>query len=593
MTNLLNTLHWQQPLWLALALLPLLLRAWRRRQARDPRLARFADAHLLPYLLIGRPAAAHGIVFAIACILATVAAAGPYWSKVTKPAETRGADIAVIVDISPSMNVADLAPTRLERVKRELRDFVALLHGDRLGLVAFSGNAYPVLPLTTDRDAFLQFVDLLDPGLTEKPGSNLARAVEVASRMLDDSPRGSRAVLLVSDGEFHDAEAASVAARLRAQDIPLYTVGAATESGGPVPDARGHFMQDNGEVVISRLDRARLTQLARDSGGRYVDLRKDGGEWREIITALRARTHEVTHVSAANNAQAVPLYPWLLAISLALFIWAGARRPEALALLLLPMLIAPPPADAAPWTERDAYQALQAHDYREAERLYAQVHTYSGAVGAGTAAYHLQQWDTALAHFERALRNAENDKEKAQTLYNAGNALARLERFADASARYQAALRLVPNFSKAALNLNLVNEFLDARRGLRQREDNESLPAGSKTRSDARDSAAIGRGNDATLPSSAPPDAQRNTQQQVQSAHAAERSDRVTGQTKTAARATAELQQTLSLWRNANARGGGSMELEALRDNSAQFLRWRFREDDFGPHVRMVEDKPW
>ena len=591
--DLLNTLHWQQPLWLLLALLPWLLRAWQRRQARDPRLARFADPHLLPRLLIGRPAAAHGMLFTIAWTCAAFAAAGPYWSKVITPAETRGADIAVIVDISPSMNVADLAPTRLERVKHELRDFLALLGGDRLGLVVFSGNAYPVLPLTEDRDAFLQFVDLLDPGLTEKPGSHLARAVEVAARMLEDSPRGSRAVLLVSDGEFHDMEATSAAAQLRAQDIPLYTVGAGTENGGPVPDARGHFLRDGNEVVISHLDRPRLTQLARDTGGRYVDLREDDAEWRELVNALRARTREATHVSAANNAEAVPLYPWLLAISLALFLWAGARRREALALLLLPLLIAPPPADAAPWTERAAYEALQASDYREAERLYAQVHTYVGAVGAGTAAYRLQEWDAALAYFERAVRSADDDDARAQALYNAGNALARLERYADASARYQAALRLVPNFSKAALNLSLVNEFLDARRGLRQREDNESLPAGSKTRSDARDSAAVGRGDDATLPSSAPPDAQRNTRQQDQSARAGERSDHSAAQTKDDAQTTADLQQTLTLWRNAGARGGGPVELEALRDNSAQFLRWRFREEDFGPHVRMVEGKPW
>src|SRR3569833_1846775 len=105
------------------------------------------------------------------------------------------------------MRVAGLAQRWFERVKHELREFLALLGGDRLGLVVFSGNAYPVMQLTEDRDAILQFVDLLDPGLTEIPGSHLARAVEVAARMLEDSPRGSRAVLLVSDGEFHDMEA--------------------------------------------------------------------------------------------------------------------------------------------------------------------------------------------------------------------------------------------------------------------------------------------------------------------------------------------------------------------------------------------------
>lgn len=585
----LNALHWQQPLWLLLALLPWLLRAYQHRQTGSARLAKFADAHLLPRLVIGRPAPAHTLLFVVAWTLAAIAAAGPYWSKHVTPAETRGADIAVVIDISPSMAVADLAPDRLTRVKHELRDFVRLLGGDRLGLVVFSGNAYPALPLTADRDAFLQFVDLLDPSLTSRPGSNLTRAIDAAVRMTEHSAPGSRAVLLISDGEFHDVDAASAVAALRAQDIPLLTLGAATDRGGPVLDGQGHFLRHQNEVVISRIDRARLQQLARDTGGRYAELREDDGEWRVLIDGLRARTQETTRPSAANNADAVPFYPWLLAASLALFLWAGARRREALAMLVLPVLLfTPPSADAAPWTEQRAYDALQAHDYRQAQQLYAGVKSFSGALGAGTAAYRLQDWNAALSHFEHATRSAANDQDKARALYNAGNALARLARYDDASKRYQAALRLDPNFSKAALNLNLVNEFLDARRGLQQTEDSEPSLASSDTRPDAKDSAAIGRGDDATLSSSSPPTAQPNARQEQQRSGAPQTAN--TLQKSTAA----DLQQVMTLWRDAQGQGsGGAVELEALRDNTADFLRWRFREEDFGSHVKKKEDKPW
>src|SRR3569832_2368262 len=145
-----------------LALMPWLLRAWQRRHARSPRLTAFADAHLLPRLLVGRPAAAQGAVLATAGSLAARAAAGPYWAEHATPAEVAGADITVVVDISQSMAVTDLAPDRHTRVKHELHDFVRLLGGDRLALVVFSGNAYTVLPLTSDRDAFLQFVGCFD-----------------------------------------------------------------------------------------------------------------------------------------------------------------------------------------------------------------------------------------------------------------------------------------------------------------------------------------------------------------------------------------------------------------------------------------------
>lgn len=585
-----STLHFAQPLWLLLALLPWLLRAWQRRHARSPRLTAFADAHLLPRLLVGRPAAAQGAVLATAWSLAALAAAGPYWAEHATPAEVAGADIAVVVDISQSMAVADLAPDRLTRVKHELHDFVRLLGGDRLALVVFSGNAYTVLPLTSDRDAFLQFVGSLEPGLTTRAGSNLTRAADAAVRALEHSARGSRAIVLISDGEFHDAELASATAAVRTQAIPVFGIGAATAGGGPVPDEQGHFLRYENAVVISRLDRARLQQLARDSGGAYVDLRDDDGEWTTLLAALRARTQETVHASAAPSAAgAVALYPWPLAASLVLFLWTGTRRRDVLIMMLLPLLWTPPPVDAAPWTEREAYAALQAGDYRTAQRLYAKIDSYSGALGTGTAAYHLKDWNAALAAYERAVRSAADEESKAQALYNVGNVLARLARYDEAGARYRSALQLQPNFSKAGFNLTLVNQLLEQRRGLRTREDSKrSLPAGTAAPR-ADDGRADGHGGDREQAPAGSPIPQGNAAEKQQRSAAREQ---ITGPGDRSAPQAAELQQTLTLWRDAAARGGPA-ELDSLRDGNTEFLRWRFREDDLGKHVKKTEDKPW
>ncbi len=594
MMDWLNGLHWREPAWLALAALPWLLQYWRRRARPPARLAAYADPHLLRGLLVGPSVGAGpGKLFLIAWLLAAVAVAGPYWSRAAAPAETRGIDLAVIIDISPSMAVADLAPSRLARVKHEVRDLIAQLGGDRLGLVVFSANAYPALPLTADRDAFLQFVDLLDPGLTAKAGSNLERATEIAGQLLANSPRDSRAALLISDGEFHDAEAASAAARLRGQGIPLFTVGAGTASGGPVPDLAGHFMRYDDQVVMSRLDRARLQQLARDGGGHYVELREDNSEWRELIAALRAATHAGRLASPAAAVESVPLYIAPLVASLVLFLWAGARRREALAMLILPLLIiAPPSGEAAPWTERDAYDALQKRDYAQAQKLYGQVKNYRGWLGEGTAAYRAQDWTAALAAFEKAARQTENADEKAHALYNAGNALARLERFKQASERYQAALRLKPNLSQAALNLSLVNQFLDARRGQRERKDAEQAAANlGGEGSERAESTPSGRGDALDSGSAAGSAPAGDPRQQRARANAAQALREPQQSTATDA---ARLEKTLALWREAGAGLGGTpIELDALRDNNAEFLRWRFREDDLGSHVKMMEGKPW
>src|SRR3569623_2008641 len=180
----------------------------------------------------------------------------------------------------------------------------------------------------------------LEPARSSRAGSNLTRAADAAARALEHSARGSRAIVLISDGEFHDAELASATAAVRTEAIPVFGVGAATAGGGPVPDEQGHFLRYETAVVISRLDRARLQQLARDSGGAYVDLRDDDGEWTTLLAALRARTQETVHASAAPRAAgAVALYPWPLAASLVLrsdFMrrsipiparWAPAPRP--------------------------------------------------------------------------------------------------------------------------------------------------------------------------------------------------------------------------------------------------------------------------
>jgi Ca-activated chloride channel family protein len=595
----LTQLHWHEPLWLLLALLPWFAWILRRKQRHDDNLRGFADPALLQRLVIGdaqRPL--RSIALAIAWCLAALAAAGPFWQpKDAALSNQRGADIAVIVDISPSMSAADIAPTRLGRIKRELRDFTALLGGDRVALVAFSANAYAMLPLTTDHDAFLRFVDLLDPSLTERPGSNLARALEVAGRLLRNSAEGSRAMVLLSDGEYHDPDTVAGARRLAADHIPLFAIGVGTASGAPVPDFSGHFIQYQGQTVISHLDRGELQALAQAAHGAYFDLRDDDSEWRDVIAALRARTRAAAHIAAQPLLQGIALYPWPLAASLLLFLWNGARRRESLAMLALPLLLPPlllwpEPGEAAPWSAQRAYEALQQGDYARAQKLYGDMDDYSGRMGLGAAAYRQRDWQAALTAFQLAVERATDDNDKARALYNSGNALAQLHRFEAASNAYRAALRLKPGFAKAGLNLSLVNQFLDARRGEQQRKDAQQppLPNSGAARSDTEQLDRQRRGDE------------RNAQSEVKgeshagsTTQAGQQAGQQAGGSEPPPRESRDprVQQTLALWRANAAHGSGSPQLEALKDNSEEFLRLQFRREDYGPQVMIIEGKPW
>jgi Ca-activated chloride channel homolog len=595
----LSHLHWREPLWLLLAAVPWLALAWRERHRPHDKLEDFADPPLLQRLLSGaaqRPLRSMSLI--VAWTLAALAAAGPYWQpQHPEQARQRGADIAVIVDISPSMAVADISPSRLARVKRELHDFTKLLGNDRVGLVAFSANAYLMVPLTTDYDAFLRFADLLDPGLTALPGSNLARALEVAGRLLSNSAEHSRAVVLLSDGEFHDPDTLAAARRLGKQHIPLFVIGVGTQAGGPVPDSDGHFIQYQGQVVISHLDRSGLQNLAKAGEGAYFDLQDDDGEWRALLAQLRERTRAATHDASRPLLQGIALYPWLLGASLLLFLWNGARRREALAILILPLLLPllltwPAPGDAAPWSEQSAYEALHQGYYGRAQALYSGVDSYSGRMGEGAAAYRLQDWPTAIAAFQGAAQRADDDGQKARALYNAGNALAQLHRFKDASDAYRTALRLQPNLSKAALNLSLVNQFLDAQRGEQQREDAKQslLPDLGPSNADAEQLDRRRRGDDRGARSNSP-DASRDESPQQQAG--SQSGQGANDATPPRRNRDESLQQALALWRSTADHGSGSPELESLQDNSADFLRRRFRQEDYGPNVKIIEGKPW
>ena len=208
--ELAQRLAFEQPAWLWLIAVPWLL-AWRMRDAAPARLRRFADPHLIAWLIHSPK---RGTVdgwkryrTALAASLAILALGGPILTAHNADVlPMRHIDIALIVDISPSMTVTDVLPDRLARAKMELQAWLPSLTGARIGLIAYSGNAYTLLPPTADRAALAEYVDALDSGLTRQRGSNLVQALQQARQVLTDTPRGARAIVLVSDGATPDAE---------------------------------------------------------------------------------------------------------------------------------------------------------------------------------------------------------------------------------------------------------------------------------------------------------------------------------------------------------------------------------------------------
>jgi len=288
-------LHFAQPLWLlGLLVIPLVL-VWLWRSAPLRRVGqeqKYADAHLLPYLsgaatvrmvknrrlLIG---------WVLVWSLLSLAMAGPRWGyRQMNPFEP-GADLVVLLDISRSMGVTDVLPSRLDRARQEIQDLIQAKRGVRTGLVAFATIAHVVTPITEDTDSLLRQLPAISPALVRLQGSRLSGALDRASRLLAaQGEEVAHNILLISDGDFAETGIEEQIAELRDRGIRLHILAIGSTDGGVVPG----LMAPNGEPVVSRLDEDRLRQLAQAGGGvfRVADYR--GDDTRELLDAVLSGT---------------------------------------------------------------------------------------------------------------------------------------------------------------------------------------------------------------------------------------------------------------------------------------------------------------
>jgi Ca-activated chloride channel family protein len=453
----------EQPAWLWLIAVPWLL-AWRMRDAAPARLRRFADPHLIAWLIHSpNRSTVKGwkrYRTALAASLTILALGGPILT--TRDADVlpvRQVDVALIVDISPSMTVTDVPPDRLARAKLELQAWLPSLTGTRIGLIAYSGNAYTLLPLTADRAALAEYIDALDSRLTRRQGSNLVQALQQARQLLTDTPRGARAIILVSDGATPDAaEVARSAGLLRSAQIPVFAFGVGTMTGGPVPDGHGSFLSRDGQTLRASLDENGLERLADVTRGRYAELSAPGA-----LDVLRAGLQDLPgdrNTSSDTGQSSRMLYYWPLAVGLLLFLWDGPRRHAVATLLAIGCALpfAPDVLQAAPWREQNAYDALLAGRNAEAADRYRDIDNFNARIAQGVIHYRDGKWDDALDAFRAAAHVAVSADQRAAAAYNTGNALAHLHRFEEARQAYKEALRERPNFPHAALNMSLIDE---------------------------------------------------------------------------------------------------------------------------------------
>ncbi len=324
---LITQFNWRSPGWLLL--LPVIVLAavfwqYRVKPARNvlARLRRYAHMDAWPIVVRGADAAAMpgsaGVIremlawFGLICV--ALALAGPRWQHENETVFRKGADIAVVMDVSRSMRVQDVAPDRLTREKQELHDFLYRLHGDRVALVAFAGRAFLVTPLTPDYGVVMHFARQLSPRMITDQGSDLASGLHQAMRALRPARGHGRAVVLLTDGENADQDALiQVASTLAKARIPVFALGVGAMDGGLVPAGDGRFVHDaRGRVAKSRLHEQRLMALARATKGKYARMRQDDGDWRALYDDGVKRMVARTRTASRERVHWREAYAWAL-----------------------------------------------------------------------------------------------------------------------------------------------------------------------------------------------------------------------------------------------------------------------------------------
>ena len=424
-----------------------------------------------------------------AVVLLFVSLAGPQWGVELLPTQVKTRHVMIAVDTSLSMLTEDVHPSRMEKAREDLELLIDQLKGDRVGVIAFAGQAAVVCPVTTDLEAAKELLRTVSPGMIPTPGTAIGRAIRLAASTLGRYP-GTKALVIVSDGEDHKTDPLGAADQAAAAGIKIFAVGVGTPDGGPIPlrDAngalQGYKKDRRGTTVISRLGESTLSGVAQRTGGAYYRAGAAGNEITDIADQIEQleKTQGVGgRATGYENHFLLPLAAAfiLLLVELLLPERAGAggllRRSAAAAAklvgaalpaaLLAAGLAAPARAASAESALRQGNKLYGKEQYAPALEQYALAGQRSPkdarpVFNAGDALFKLGQFDRAADAFSAVAQSRAPAAVRADAFYNLGNSRFSAQQYQEAVQAYRRTLMLDPGDLAARHNLAVALRFL-------------------------------------------------------------------------------------------------------------------------------------
>ncbi len=457
--------HFLRPWWL-MALLPavlLLTQLLRHRQGRG-NWSEVCDAELLPFILQDKPlqtARTPLLGAAIAVLLTIVALAGPTWQRLPSPAFRNDAALVIALDLSKSMDAADIKPSRIGKARYKIADLLKQRKDGQTALLVYGGDAFTVTPLTNDAATIDSQLVALTTDIMPSPGSNTAVALDKAAALLRQGGLAKGHILLVTDAV--DADVAEQAEQWLG-DYRLSVLAVGTPEGAPIQLQGGGFLKDrSGAIVVAKLDESAMHTLVQHGRGTYQPVTADDEDVANLGQLFNSADSDGKNQDSNLLLQQWDEKgPWLLLLVLP---WAALQFRKGLlfwvALCLLPL---PRNSQALDW------QSLWQNPNQRAQQAFKQQNYQNAA-----EQFENPDWRAAAQYkagqFQQAAETLKNTQ-TAEGHYNRGNALAQAGQLQDALQAYREALKLEPGHQDAQYNKDIVEKKLKEQEQQKQQDKN-------------------------------------------------------------------------------------------------------------------------
>ena len=474
--------RFEDPLYLYLLLLIPLLAVIRFVTYRNQRkrLRKFGDPQLLKALMPDvsrwRPSVKFWLLQAALALLVLMLARPQMGTKISHEKRT-GIETIICLDISNSMRAEDVTPSRLDRAKMMVENLVDHFTDDKIGLIVFAGDAFVQLPITSDYVSAKMFLANIDPSMMATQGTDVARALEMATHSFTQEKGIGKAIIVITDGEDHEGGAVEAAEAAKKNGMSVYMLGIGSTKGAPIPiPGTGDYMTDNtGQTVMSALNEDMCKQIAAAGGGAYIHVENNSNAQdlldQELDKLSKKETQTTIYRDYDEQFQAFGILALLLLVIEVCILesknplmqrFSLFKRPSTAALILISLCFSHIGAMAQTDRQlvRQGNKLFRSGDYANAEVSYRKAlekndRNTQALYNLGDALLAQNKDSAAVVEFEKAAKAESNDLRKSMAYHNMGVVCQRHKMFGEAIEAYKQSLRLNPNDDETRYNLEL------------------------------------------------------------------------------------------------------------------------------------------